>query len=83
MPRLVKPELKPFDEEQTKAFLTEIKGQRFEALFTVALFTGMREGELLDLMWDCVDFDKGTILVDKQLQLEKGTKGDSHNIHDI
>ena len=75
LPRVKKPELHPFDEEQTKAFLTHVKGQRFEVLFTVALFTGMREGELLGLKWDCVDLDACKIVVDKQLQLEKGTKG--------
>lgn len=36
----------------------------------------MREGELLGLMWDCVNFEKGTILIDKQLRKgqEKGGK---------
>ena len=48
-------------------FLEAIKGCRYELLLKVDLFTGLREGELLGLMWDCVDFDKGTILVNKQL----------------
>lgn len=43
--------------------------------FTVTLFTGMREGEVLGLMWSCVDFEKGTILIDKQLQQEKKRGG--------
>ena len=50
LPRITKKELAPLDEEQSKAFLQEIKGQRFEVLFTVTLFTGMREGEALGLM---------------------------------
>lgn len=75
LPRIKKLDLHPFDEAQTRAFLAEINGQRFEVLFAVALFTGMREGELLGLMWDCVDLDNFKIIVDKQLQLEKGTKG--------
>ena len=75
LPRVKKPELHPFDEEQTREFLEEVKGKRFEVLFTVALFTRMREGELLGLKWDCVDLDSCKILVDKQLQLEKGSKG--------
>ena len=33
----------------------------------MALFTGCRLSELLGLTWDCVDFQKGTILVCKQL----------------
>ncbi len=75
LPRKERRELKPFDEEQSKAFLKTIEGHRFQALFTVTLFTGMREGEALGLMWDCVDFDKGTILINKQLQLEKKRQG--------
>jgi integrase len=51
--------------------LQAIKGHRFENIFTVALFTGMREGETLGLTWDCVDFDKGTVTINKQLQREK------------
>lgn len=35
----------------------------------------MREGEALGLLWDCVDLTKGTITVDKQLQLIRGSRG--------
>ena len=75
LPRVVRKELKPLDEEQSKAFLCAIKGHRFEMLYTVVLFTGMREGEALGLMWDCVDFQKGTILINKQMQREKKQNG--------
>ena len=53
------------DDRDTARFLEAIKGCRYELLLKVDLFTGLREGELLGLMWDCVDFDKGTILVNK------------------
>lgn len=55
-------------------FLKAIEGHRHQVLYTVALFTGLREGEILGLMWECVDFEKNTILVDKQLRRsqEKG-----------
>ena len=75
LPRVVRKPIQPLDEPQTKAFLQAIHGHRLEALFTVTLFTGMREGEALGLMWDCVDFDQGTILIDKQLQREKKKGG--------
>ena len=35
----------------------------------------MREGEALGLLWACVDLSKGTITVDKQLQLIRGSRG--------
>ena len=33
----------------------------------MALFTGMRMSELLGLTWDCVDYNSGTITVNKHL----------------
>jgi len=46
-------------------------------MFLVALFTGMRQGEVCGLQWECVDFDSGTILIDKQLQSLRGkVRGD-------
>ena len=56
------------DDRDTALFLEAIKGCRYELLLKVDLFTGLREGELLGLMWDCVDFDKGTLLINKQLR---------------
>ena len=35
----------------------------------------MREGEALGLLWECVDFEKGTILIKHQLQREKKKNG--------
>lgn len=36
----------------------------------------MRESEALGLTWDCVDLTKGTILINKQLQVVKGSHGE-------
>jgi integrase len=66
----------PLDEEETKLFLKAIKGHRFELLFTVTLFTGLREGEALGLTWDRIDFKRGTILINRQLQKEKKAGGE-------
>ena len=75
LPRADRKQIDPLDENQIQAFLTAIKGHRYETLFTVTLFTGMRQGEVLGLMWDCVDFDREIILIDKQLHLEKERGG--------
>lgn len=76
LPRIEKRELTPLDDEQITAFLREIQGSRMEVLFTVTLFTGMREGEVMGLMWDCVDFEAGTITINKQLQRLRGGGGE-------
>lgn len=77
LPRIERKELKPLDEENIKEFLKVIQGTRYEDIFLVTLFTGMREGEVLGLTWDCVDFEKGILLINKQIQLhqEKELKG--------
>lgn len=69
LPRIEKKEIHPLDEEQITAFLKVIRGHQFEDLYLVTLFTGMRKAEAMGLTWDCVDLNKGTITVNKQLQI--------------
>ena len=68
LPKIVKKEIHPLTDQQTAQLLNLLKGSKYEIPLAVDLFTGLREGELLGLMWDCVDFEKGTILVNKQLR---------------
>lgn len=68
LPRVEKIEIEPLKMEDTKSFLQAIKGHFYESLFLVDLFTGMRQGEILGLTWDCINFDKGTIKIYRQLQ---------------
>ena len=68
LPKIVKKEIHPLTDQQTAQLLNLLKGSKYETPLTVDLFTGLREGGLLGLMWDCVDFEKGTILVNKQLR---------------
>ena len=68
LPRVEKKEIIPLSGKYLRAFLQAIKGDPYEDLFFVDVFTGMRQGELLGLCWDCVDFIKGTITVKRQLQ---------------
>ena len=72
LPRVEKKELKPLDEDGIAQFMKAIQGHRYEIVFLVTLFTGMREGEVLGLTWDCVDFTRGTVTVNKQLQKARG-----------
>lgn len=68
LPRMEHKDLKPLDDTEIQQFMEAVKGHPYETLFLVALFTGMRRGEILGLTWDCVDFDCGILLVNKQLQ---------------
>lgn len=66
LPKVMKPEINPFDEKQMAGFLNAIRGHKYENLFILTLFCGLRQGEVLGLSWDCVD--SGVITINKQLQ---------------
>lgn len=68
LPRVEKAPIQPLDTEQIKAFLEAVEGNAYENAFLVTLFTGMRQGEILGLKWEYVNFDKGIILIAQQLQ---------------
>jgi len=59
------------DEEVSK-LLDAIQGTYWGPLFFVDLFTGMRKSEIIGLTWDCVDFEKKTIHLYRQLRLMEG-----------
>lgn len=63
-------------EETLAVLLNKIKGHKFENLYFVTLFTGMRQREVMGLTWNCIDFNNGTILINKQLQREKKIGGE-------
>lgn len=67
LPRVEQEEVRPLDDEQAAALLDAARGTNVEHLLAVALFTGLRQSELLGLTWDAVDFTAGTIRVNKQL----------------
>ena len=72
VPRAPKAELSIMEGEDIARFLKIIQGTRFETLFLIDLFTGLRRGELLGLTWDCIDFKRRRITVKRQLQFERG-----------
>ena len=67
LPRVEQEEVHPLSDEQAAALLAAAKGTNVEHLLAVALFTGLRQSELLGLTWDAVDFTAGVIRINKQL----------------
>ena len=73
LPRIEKKQIKPLEDGELCAFLKEIRGDPYELVYFVTVFTGLRQGEVLGLTWDCVNFDKQTLLINKQHGKRKGT----------
>lgn len=82
LPRVEKKEMKTITGDNLKAFLAEIKGKPYEDELYFAIFTGLREAEIVGLSWDCVDFDKQIIRVVKQLKRERKFSGNNEYVFD-
>ena len=60
--------------DEQNRFVEAAKKTRNAPQFLLVLQTGLRTGELIGLTWDCVDFDKRTITVEKQMEFRYGQK---------
>lgn len=69
LPKVYKKQISPLTDEQVKEFLVYVTGDEiYGTLLKVIVFTGLRLGEAMGLTWDCVDFEKGILNINKQLQ---------------
>jgi integrase len=66
-PRRQSPEMQVWSAADALKVLTAADGDTLEALWHLALTTGMRRGELLGLRWRDVDFDAGALSVCRTL----------------
>lgn len=68
-PKAGRDEMKPLDREQARQLISVSRsdGDRLEALWLLALHTGMRPGELLGLKWEDVELEARTLLVRRTL----------------
>jgi len=65
-PRPAPKEIRPLSAEETHRLLDVARGDRLEALYVLAVTTGIRQGELLALKWQDVDLENGTIYYEKR-----------------
>lgn len=75
VPRVEKKEIQPLTEDEISAFIKEAEADQYSDIFTVALFTGMRRGEVCGLAWDAVDFRNNTITIRQQLVQSREGEG--------
>lgn len=67
-PKVPKKEFKPLSPEEAQRFLAAAEGDRFHALYVLAVTCGLRQGELLGLKWEDLDLERGVLQVRHQLQ---------------
>jgi integrase len=67
-PSVPRHEMRALAPEEARRFLDAVKGDRLEALYTVAVSLGLRQGEALGLRWGDLDLDGGTLHVRVSLQ---------------
>jgi integrase len=63
--------IQPFSLAEAVALLAAVKGDRWEAIYTVAIACGLRQGEILGLRWADVDLENGDLHVRYQLQRDE------------
>lgn len=61
-----------WDDVQARQFLAAAETHELEALWLLAISTGMRQGEMLGLQWSSIDWQRGEISVQHSLVETKG-----------
>lgn len=57
-----------FNKEELNYIMDNLKGLKYEPIICTAIYTGMREGEILALKWSNVHLDKGYIEVKESVK---------------
>jgi integrase len=71
-PKAGEPEIDPFTPAEVALIRKAADGNRMGAMITLAIASGMREGELLGLGWECVDLGRGVVHVRQSLDQGRG-----------
>ena len=71
-PKVPESEVRAITPAAARQVLAAVRGDRLEALFTVALACGLRQSEALGLRWSDVDLDSATLRVQRSLQRVNG-----------
>lgn len=81
LPRIEEEEMSVLDLEQARTFLAFLAREHhsLEALFALAITTGMRRGELLALRWSDVDFEAAEIHIQRTVQY---VNHDGYKVHE-
>jgi integrase len=67
-PKPARKEIQTLNEHQARQFLIAAQGSRYEALYDLAITSGLRAGELIGLKWSDLDWARGYLHVQRQAQ---------------
>ena len=67
LPRIDREEITPLTAEVANRLIEAARGDRLEALYVLAIHTGLRQGELLALNWEDLNLEAGTLQVRRTL----------------
>lgn len=67
LPEIELPEVEPLSNIKTAEFLKAIKNDTYNQVYMLALFMGLRQGEILGLAWDCINWENNVITIKRQL----------------
>lgn len=62
-PKLTRKTVKTWTLSEVKSFINQTTFERYQIAFLLAIYTGMRRGEILDLKWTAVDLSKKVLSV--------------------
>jgi integrase len=71
-PKVHTEEITPLTREEARRLLDTVQGDRLEALYVVALHTGLRQGELLALRWEDLDLEARKLQVRRTVTKDGG-----------
>ena len=71
-PKVRTGEVTPLTRDEARGLLETVRGDRLEALYVVALHTGLRQGELLALRWEDLDLEARTLQVRRTVTKDGG-----------
>ena len=73
-PRPAPEEMHPLSPEEARRLIEAVRGDKLEALYVLAVHTGMRQGELLALRWEDVDLNERVIRIRRTLARSGGVE---------
>lgn len=74
LPQQIKKRRAYLQREEIGRLIEAARGDRCEVPILLALWLGLRRSEIMGLHWDCVDFDRGEIVIRRTVVMDKDNK---------